>query len=211
MKSQHVFCGSELPTPIVIAGKHIERGGELRDSRAPFEPEPVGEDGGMFDRLFPLVYQELHRMAERSLRRESRQQTLQPTALIHETYIRLANYGRANYQDRMHFFAVAARVMRQILVDYARARATAKRGGCIRISLDEKRDCAPEKDHIAIALDDALDALATVDERKARFVEMRFFGGMTAEEIAECTQISVHIVRHELRIAQAWLRRQMEG
>lgn len=150
-------------------------------------------------------------MAERCLRRESRQQTLQPTALIHETYIRLVDYGRANYQDRMHFFAVAARVMRQILVDYARARATAKRGGPVKISLDENFDSAPGRDHIVIALDDALDALAAEDERKARFVEMRFFAGMTAEEIAECVATSVHIVRHELRIAQAWLRRQMES
>lgn len=200
-----------MSTSVGMAGEHVDREAEMQELGVPLESKPVGVDRATFDRFFPLVYQELHRMAERSLRRESRQQTLQPTALIHETYIRLADYGRGNYQDRMHFFAVAARVMRQILVDYARARATAKRGGPIRISLNENLDCAPERDHVAIALDDALDALATVDERKARFVEMRFFGGMTAGEIAKCAEISVHIVRHELRIAQAWLRRQMEA
>jgi hypothetical protein len=163
MKSKHAFSDLGTSAPIGVAGGRVGCEGQLQDPEVPFESGPVGEDRETFDRLFPLVYQELHRMAERSLRRESRQQTLQPTALIHETYIRLADYGRANYQDRMHFFAVAARVMRQILVDYARARAAAKRGGPIRISLDENLDSAPERDHIAIALDGALDALATVD------------------------------------------------
>lgn len=166
-------------------------------------------DGEAFNRLMPLVYRELHRMAERSLRRETRNNTLQPTALVHEAYLRLVDYKGADYRDRMHFFAIAARVMRQILVDHARARHTAKRGGAVKVELDHKIDCAPEPDQIVIALDDALQALAFEDDKKARFVEMRFFGGMTAEEIAQYTAMSVHTVRHELRIAQAWLRREM--
>jgi len=169
-----------------------------------------GGDRDAFDHLIPLVYQELHRIADGYLRRESQNHTLQPTALIHEAYLRLVESG-VDYQNRSHFFGVAARVMRQILVDHARARHAAKRGAGVKIPLEPRFDFAPERDGIVMALDDALNTLAREDAGKARLVEMRFFGGMTAEEIAECVGTPVHIVRRELRAAQAWLRREMDA
>jgi RNA polymerase sigma-70 factor (ECF subfamily) len=169
-----------------------------------------GGDRCAFDFLIPLVYQELHRIAEGYLRRESQNRTLQPTALIHEAYLRLAENGGADYQNRKHFFAIAARVMRQILVDHARARSAAKRGANVTVMLNEGVALTPERDKAVIALDDALHALNAIDDGKARLVEMRFFGGMTAEEIADYLEIPVHIVRRELRGAQIWLRREIE-
>ncbi len=170
----------------------------------------TGGDREAFDQLIPLVYHELHRIAERYLRRESQNRTLQPTALINEAYLRLVESSSSGYQNRAHFFGVAARVMRQILVDHARARLAAKRGADVKVPLEPRFDFAPERDRIVIALDDALNTLALQDAAKARLVEMRFFGGMTAEETAECLGTPVHIVRRELRAAQAWLRREIE-
>jgi|SRR5215471_4475716 RNA polymerase sigma factor (TIGR02999 family) len=168
-------------------------------------------DREAFDHLIPLVYQELHRIAEGYCRRELQNHTLQPTALIHEAYLRMLQYGGTDYQNRTHFFGIAARVMRQVLVDHARARQAAKRGADLKTTLDENLDLAPERDRVVIALDDALNTLAAEDDKKARLVEMRFFGGMTAEEIAECVDAPVHVVRRELRAAQAWLRREIEA
>jgi len=168
-------------------------------------------DRGAFDQLIPLVYHELHRIAEGYVRRESQNWTMQPTALIHEAYLRLVDASGAGYQSRTHFFGIAARVMRQILVDHARARQAAKRGADMKVEYEQRFDVAPERDRIVLALDDALNTLARDDDRKARLVEMRFFGGMTAEEIAECGEASVHTVRRELRAAQAWLRREIEA
>jgi len=170
-----------------------------------------GGDRHAFNDLVPLVYQELHRIAEGYLRRESHNHTLQPTALIHEAYLRLADYEGIDYQNRKHFFAVAARVMRRILVDHARARYAAKRGSGLTVALDRDVECAAERDAIVISLDDALTALASEDERRARLVEMRFFAGLTAEEIARCIEMPVHLVRRELRSAQLWLRREIEA
>ena len=169
-----------------------------------------GGDPEAFDDLMPLVYHELHRIAESYLRRESQNHTLQPTALIHEAYLRLAENG-ADYQSRKHFYAIAARVMRQILVDHARARYAVKRGAAVTVALEHGRDYGSERDRILISLDDALKTLAEEDERKAALVEMRFFGGMTAEEIAGCMAMPVHIVRRELRSAQIRLRQEIEG
>ena len=169
-----------------------------------------GGDRDAFDQLIPLVYRELHRIAERYVRRESHNLSLQPTALIHEAYLRLAE-SSGGYESRTHFFGVAARVMRQILVDHARARQACKRGAGLKVTFEQRFDFAPEKDQIVMALDDALKTLARQDSEKARLVEMRFFGGMTSEEIAECVEIPVDIVRRELRAAQAWLRREMEA
>ena len=168
-------------------------------------------DHEAFDDLIPLVYEELHRLAEAYLRRESQNRTLQPTALIHEAYLRLVQYGNPAYENRSHFFGVAARVMRQVLVDHARARQAGKRGPAVKVALHPRLDVAPEQDRVVIALDDALNTLAIEDETQARLVEMRFFAGMTALEIAECTETPVHIVRRKLRIAQAWLRREIEA
>jgi RNA polymerase sigma factor (TIGR02999 family) len=171
----------------------------------------TGGDREAFDQLIPLVYPELHRIAEGYVRRESQNNSLQPTALIHEAYLRLMVSRGAGYQSRAHFFGVAARVMRQILVDHARARQAAKRGAGMKVAFEQRFDFAPERDRIVMALDDALNTLAREDGQKARLVEMRFFGGMTAEEIAECVETPVHIVRRELRAAQAWLRREIEA
>jgi RNA polymerase sigma factor (TIGR02999 family) len=170
-----------------------------------------GGDQDAFDRLIPLVYQELHRIAEGYVRRESPNHTLQPTALIHEAYLRLVDSNSAGYQNRTHFFGVAARVMRQILVDHARARHAAKRGAALKVAFEQRFDFAPERDRILMALDDALSTLSRDDSGKARLVELRFFGGMTAEEIAESLHTPIHVVRRELRAAQAWLRREMEA
>ena len=167
-------------------------------------------DRDAFDQLVPLVYHELRRIARRYLRHESQDHTLQPTALIHEAYLRLAEYGGADYQDRKHFFSIAARVMRRILVDHARARSAGKRGADVTVAL-EGSDAALQRDRIVISLDDALKDLANEDALKARLVEMRFFGGMTAEEIAGCVDFPVHVVRRELRSAQVWLRREIEA
>jgi len=170
-----------------------------------------GGDQDAFDRLIPLVYQELHRIAEGYVRRESPNHTLQPTALIHEAYLRLVDSNNAGYQNRTHFFGVAARVMRQILVDHARARHASKRGAGLKVAFEPRFDFAPERDRILMALDDALSTLSRDDSGKARLVELRFFGGMTAEEIAEYLHTPIHVVRRELRAAQAWLRREMEA
>jgi RNA polymerase sigma-70 factor (ECF subfamily) len=205
----------KLKAPPKRGGDHstaLQRAGNAAPESVTLLLSRMGRgDRGAFDRLVPLVYQELHRIAEAYLRRELNNHTLQPTALINEAYLRLAIRGAPDYENRTHFYAVAARVMRQILVDHARSRRAAKRGSELKVALDERFDFAPERDRIVIALDDALEVLAGEDDRKARLVEMRFFAGMTAEEIAECLGTQVHIVRRELRVAQAWLRREMEG
>jgi RNA polymerase sigma-70 factor, ECF subfamily len=170
-----------------------------------------GSDREALDRLIPLVYRQLHRIAQAYLRRESRHQTLQPTALIHEAYLRLAEYGPADYQDRAHLFGIAARVMRQVLVDRARARNAAKRGFDVEVPLPWPPDVPQERSSVVTALDDALQALAIEDEKMARLVELRFFGGLTAQEISECVGVPVHTVRRRLRAAQAWLRREIES
>lgn len=165
-----------------------------------------------FDRLMPLIYRDLRSIAERHLRREASNHTLQPTALIHEAYLRLVNYEGYEYRDRTHFLAVAARVMRQILVDHARARLAAKRGNpAMKITLHEDVGYSSQRSRVLLALDDALNALAKLNQQRAHFVELRFFGGMTAENIAEFVAMPVHKVRRELLIAQAWLRREIEA
>ncbi len=164
------------------------------------------------DRLMPLVYEELHRLAGRYLRNERKDHTLQPTALVHEAYLRLIGQEQPDYQSRAHFYGVAAQVMRQILVDHARRFKAAKRGnGEARAPLTDAVGLTHEPAELIIALDEVLETLARRDERKAKLVEMRFFGGLTADESAETLGIPVHTVRRELRIAQAWLHRELDG
>jgi RNA polymerase sigma-70 factor (ECF subfamily) len=163
----------------------------------------------VLDELVPLVYQELHQIAAGYLRRETPGQTLQPTSLIHEAYLRLVEQSHPDYTSRAHFYGVAARVMRQILVDHARARQALKRGGEeSSVPLPDTLEF-PERPVLVVALDEALDRLTAADERKARFVEMRFFAGMTAEEISECSGLPAYTVRRELRLAQAWLHKEL--
>jgi RNA polymerase sigma factor (TIGR02999 family) len=169
----------------------------------------AGGDKEALNRLIPLVYAELHRLAEGYLRQERTGHTLQPTALVHEAYVRLLGQQHPDYQGRAHFLGVSAQVMRQILIDHARKRNAVKRGGTDqKCSLDEARDAVLERPSVAIALDDALNALEQKDTRKARLLEMRFFGGLTAEESAEALALPVGDVRRELRVALAWLQRE---
>jgi RNA polymerase sigma-70 factor, ECF subfamily len=167
-------------------------------------------DRTALDQLMPLVYRELHKIAEGYLGDERPSHTLQPTALVNEAYMRLVGVRHPNYQSRAHFYGVAAGIMRQILVDHTRSRHAAKRGGyAVTLAIDDKLDAASPREPTVIALDDALISLAAVDASKARLVELRFFGGMTAEEIAEFLSDSVHRVRHEMRLALAWLHREI--
>jgi RNA polymerase sigma factor (TIGR02999 family) len=162
-----------------------------------------------YDDLVPLVYHESHHIAQAYLRREARNLTLQPTALIHKAYLRLVDNG-IDYQCRQHFFGIAARVMRQTLVDYARARQATKLGAAVTVAVDRGMDFAPDRDRTLIRLDDALNSLAKEDVRKAQLVEMRFFGGVSADEISRCVDLPVHVVRRELRSAQIRLRQEIE-
>ena len=169
-------------------------------------------DQRALDELMPLVYQDLHRRARQYLRRERPDHTLQPTAVIHEAYLRMVNDSLPEWNGRAHFFAVASRVMRHILVDHARRHRAGKRGaGVANVSLDDALVPAQVENSELVALDEALDKLAEFDERKARIVEMRYFGGCTVEETALALGIAGITVMREMRLAEAWLRRSMQG
>lgn len=162
------------------------------------------------ERLMPLVFDELRRIARRYLDREGREHTLQPTALVHELYLKLVDRRRVHWKNRSQFFGVAAEMMRQILVDYARARLTQKRGReYVSVPLDESWGLAEKQDLELVALDDALTSLARLDGRQARIVELRFFAGLTSEEIAETLQVSTTTVKRDWRTARLWLRREI--
>ena len=167
-------------------------------------------DPEALDRLAPLVYQELRRLAESYLRNESAAKTLQPTALVHDLYIRLMAGEQPDWNSRAHFFGIAAHRMRQILVEHARQRKAAKRGaGAEQVTLDEMVCFAPERSADVVALDDALNSLATFDERKCKVIELRYFAGLSIEEVAEALEISVATVGREQRLAEAWLKKYM--
>lgn len=163
------------------------------------------------DQLLPFVYDELHRQASRYLRRERSDHTLQTTALIHEAYLKLIDQREVEWQNRAHFFAVAAQAMRRILVDYARTRKREKRGGDdVKLQLDEAISVSTgEKSIDLVALDEALTRLSTFDERQARVVELRYFSGMTEEETAEVLGTSPATVRRDWNMAKAWLHSQL--
>jgi RNA polymerase sigma-70 factor, ECF subfamily len=167
-------------------------------------------DREALDRLTPLVYAELRRLAKSYMRKERAGHTLQTTALIHEAYLRLIDAGQVEWRNRAHFFGVAARAMRQILVAMARERGCQKRGGGARqVSLDEAMMVDKGLDEDLVSLDAALGALAQFDARKAQVVEMRFFGGLTEEEIASALDVSTETVRRDWRLARSWLRRKL--
>jgi RNA polymerase sigma factor (TIGR02999 family) len=169
-----------------------------------------GGDGEALDRLTPIVYRELRALADRYLRNEHAADTLQPTALVHEAYIRLVAQKMPDWECRSHFFGVAAQLMRQILVDHARRHRSAKRGdGAPMITLDDGLAVPVAENRELIALDDALTALAQVDPRKAKVIELRYFGGLSIEETAEALEISVATVGREQRMAEAWLHREL--
>lgn len=168
-----------------------------------------GDDQAL-DKLIPLVYAELRKLARRYMGRENPDHTLQTSALINEAYLKLVDQQSVQWQNRAHFFAVAAQVMRHILIDHARAQRFAKRGaGALKVSLDETAMLTDERASELVALDDALTTLASLDLRKSRIVELRFFGGLSIEETAEIMKVSPVTVTREWRAARAWLRREM--
>lgn len=175
--------------------------------------EAWGEgDPAALDRLMPLVYQELRRIAKRNMARERPGHTLQTTALVNEVYLRLVDASKVSWQDRAHFFAICARTMRRILVDFARSRRYQKRGGGEQpLSLDESLDVAGGPRSDLLAVDDALTRLAKHDARKSQVVELRFFGGLSVPETAEALKISPETVMRDWKMAKAWLYRELGG
>ena len=162
--------------------------------------------------MIPLVYRELHQIARRHMRHEGAGHSLQATALVNEAYLRLVDADEVEWHDRAHFLAVAARVMRRILVDHARARHSEKRGGhAAKVTFDEALVVANEPGQDFVALDDALEVLAKFDERKSRVIELRFFGGLSVEDTASVLKVSPSTVMGDWRLAKAWLRREMRG
>ncbi len=173
-----------------------------------------GGDEAALEALTPLVYQELHRLAHRHLARERGDVSLQTSALVNEAYLRLVDVKQVNWQNRAHFFGVSARLMRQILVDFARQRDSQKRGGEVSVvgledTPNQGLDIAQTRSADLVALDDALNVLSTLNERQSQIVELRFFGGLTEEEIAEVLHVSERTVRSDWRVARAWLQREL--
>lgn len=164
------------------------------------------------DELYPLVYDELHRLARRYMSRERKGHTLQTTALINEAYVRLIDQKNVHWANRSHFFAISAQIMRRILIDHARRHAYAKRGGgAQQVSLDEAATVAPDRGRELIHLDEALKVLAEMDQRRCHVVELRYFGGLSNEEISGVLKISENTVTRDWNLARAWLYRQLTG
>ena len=168
-------------------------------------------DETAFEKLVPLVYQELHRLASRYMRGERSGHLLQTTALVNEAYLRLYETDRIHWQDRNHFYAVAARAMRRVLVDFARARKQHKRNGGHQVSLDEALTIGSDRSADIVALDDALTTLAKLDRRQSQIVELRFFGGLTEPQIAGVLGVSPRTVNSDWRLARSWLLRALNG
>src|SRR5271167_1669335 len=168
-------------------------------------------DQRALEKLTPIVYDELHRLARRYMRREKPGHSLQTTALVNEAYTRLVDYKRMQWQDRAHFFAVSAQLMRRILVEHARRHNLKRGGGVQHVSLDETAIVGGDRTADLVALDDAMDALARLDARKAQVVEMRFFGGLSVEETAEVLKVSSVTVMRDWSTAKAWLYRELTG
>jgi RNA polymerase sigma-70 factor, ECF subfamily len=191
--------------------------GELRLSANPTDNithlliELSNGDRAAVDLLLPVIYDELRKLAANYLRRERPDHTLQPTALVHEAYLRLIDQSRVNWQNRAHFFGVAAQIMRRLLVDHARKHNAEKRGQDFqKLSLDENIDRAVERSAELIALDDALKTLATFDAQKARMVELRYFGGLSIEETADVLGVTPTTIKRHWRFAKAWLHGEMQ-
>ena len=168
-------------------------------------------DETAFEKLVPLVYQELHRLASKYMRGERSGHLLQTTALVNEAYLRLYETDRIHWQDRNHFYAVAARAMRRVLVDFARARKQHKRNGGRQVSLEEALTIGSDRSADIVALDDALTTLAKLHQRQSQIVELRFFGGLTEPDIARVLGVSPRTVSSEWRLARSWLLRELNG
>jgi RNA polymerase sigma-70 factor (ECF subfamily) len=184
--------------------------GDDEITRALAELAGGGREG--LDRLLPVVYDELYRLARRQLRDERADHTLGATALVHEAYLKLSGLDRMHWQNRSHFMAVAAQAMRRVLVNYATARGAQKRGGKReRLSLDDVILLTEERGDELVALDDALTRLAALDQRQARVVECRFFAGMSVEETAEALGVAPSTVKRDWTVSRAWLHRELEA
>ena len=170
-----------------------------------------GGDQSALNRLTPIVYEELRRLAHHYMERERAGHTLQTTALVNEAYMRLVDYKRMQWQDRAHFFAVAAQVMRRILVDHARSHNLKRGAGVQHVALDDVAVVSADRTGDLVALDDAMNALARLDPRKVQIIEMRFFGGLSVEETAEVLKVSPATVRRDWSIAKFWLYRELGG
>jgi RNA polymerase sigma-70 factor (ECF subfamily) len=170
-----------------------------------------GGDQRALDKLTPIVYEELHRLARRYMKRERPGHSLQTTALVNEAYTRLVDYKRMQWQNRAHFFAVSAQLMRRILVDHARRHNLKRGGGVQHVSLNEAAVVGGGEDMDLVALDDAMNSLARLDPRKVQVVEMRFFGGLSVEETAEVLKVSTVTVKRDWRAARTWLYRELTG
>jgi len=169
-------------------------------------------DEAALERLIPMVERELHRIARRCMAGERAGHSLQAIALVHEAYPKLVDVQHVNWQDRAHFLAMSARLMRRVLVDWARAKRYQKRGGgALKVTLDDALAVTDERGHDLVALDDALQALAAFDERKSRVIELRFFGGLSVEETAAVLSVSVDTVMRDWKLAKAWLLREMRS
>ncbi len=169
-------------------------------------------DEHALEKLTPMVYGQLHRVAQRCMAGERPGHTLQTTALVNEVYLRLVDCAQVNWQDRAHFFAVSAQLMRRILIDFARSRGSRKRGGGLaQVSLDDAATVCSEPDPNLVELDNALKSLAEVDVRKSKVVELKFFGGLSTDETAEVLRISRETVVRDWRLAKVWLLREMSG
>jgi RNA polymerase sigma factor (TIGR02999 family) len=167
-------------------------------------------DHGAFEKLVPVVHKELHRLAHHYMAHEQRNLTLQTTALVNEAYLRLIDSSRVRWQNRAQFLAISAQLMRRILVDFARSRQAEKRGGQVcQVELKEIAAVSQKQSVDLVALDEALKALASLDERKSQIIELRFFGGLNVEETAEVLKISTRTVKRETSVAQAWLHREL--
>jgi RNA polymerase sigma factor (TIGR02999 family) len=185
-----------------------ERSGEITNLLRAWS----GGDQAALDRLAEQVYPELRRMARRYVRNERHANTLQSTALVHEVYLRLVDVHKVDWRERAQFYAMAAQMMRRILVDAARARASKKRGGsAARVNIDDTAVLSPAPDRSILAVDEALTALARLAPRQAKVVELRYFGGLTEEEIVAALDISPRTVRRDLDFAKAWLSRELNG
>jgi RNA polymerase sigma factor (TIGR02999 family) len=200
--------------PAAVDGKRETKVAETAMSSEPNVTELLlawsEGDQSAFDRLAPIVHRELHRMAAAYMAGERPGHVLQATALVNEAYLRLVNWHIVRWQNRAHFLGVAAKLMRQILVDVARTRGRAKRGGDeIHLSLSDAADQTIEPGADLVAVDDALRTLTALNVRHGRVVELRFFGGLTLEEVAQVLDVSVGTVRRDWRLAQAWLRREL--
>ncbi len=185
-------------------------GGELQHEVTQILHDWSGGDANAPERLMPFVYDELRRLARSFLARERGSHTLQPTALVNEAYLRLVDQTRVNWKNRAHFYGIAARMMRRVLIDHARAHATEKRGGAtIRLSLDDVQVPIEERATSFVALDEALERLEQMDERKCKVVEMRFFGGQSDQEIADFLGVTTRTVLRDWKKARLWLYREL--